>query len=441
MAMPLAAGAATAQTDVQAILKRELRRSEPDYITYVPGHWDGSTKDGLNEHFLVFDGPDGSFMAVWTQSDRASGLRGSRQKNRIMFSRSTDDGKSWAKPSHVVGPRNEDDPEFMASWGFPLVSRKGRIYVVYNQNIGNKGWIEMHTGRMAAVYSDDRGATWSKPQQIAMPASKYDDPEGKIPAEWIVWQLPMRDLKGRWFVGYSHWVTPSRAFYKKTANWTEIESVVEFMRFENIEEHPEPSGIKVRYSGWGDQALRAPYWKDPLLSVAQEPSIVRLPDKRLFCVMRTNAGCIWYSTSKDDGETWSNTRPLLRKDHGTPILQPVSCCPIYTLADGRFVLLHHNTTGDHSEGANSAFPRNPAYLALGEFRPNADQPVWFSESKLFLDTAGVSVNGEKTMQTGIGLYSSFTTRKGENVLWHPDRKFFLVGKKVTPEFLAGLRVP
>jgi hypothetical protein len=67
--------------------------------------------------------------------------------------------------------------------------------------------------------------------------------------------------------------------------------------------------------------------------------------------------------------------------------------------------------------------------------------VWFSESKLFLDTAGVSVNGEKTMQTGIGLYSSFTTRKGENVLWHPDRKFFLVGKRVTPEFLAGLRVP
>jgi len=97
------AGQAPAQNDVRTTIERELRRTKPDYVAYVPGHWDGSTHDSLNEHFLVFDGPDQSLMAVWTQSDGASG-GGSRQKNRIRFSRSTDEGATWEKPSHVAGP-------------------------------------------------------------------------------------------------------------------------------------------------------------------------------------------------------------------------------------------------------------------------------------------------------------------------------------------------
>ena len=52
-------------------LQKELRRSQPDYIVYVPGSFDGSTHDGHNEHFLVFDGPDGSLMAIWTQNFNA----------------------------------------------------------------------------------------------------------------------------------------------------------------------------------------------------------------------------------------------------------------------------------------------------------------------------------------------------------------------------------
>jgi hypothetical protein len=184
-----------------------------------------------------------------------------------------------------------------------------------------------------------------------------------------------------------------------------------------------------------------------LLSIAQEPSIVRLPDKRLFTVMRTNTGYIWYSVSADDGQTWGNPRPLLRKDHGRPILQPVGSCPIYQLADGRYVLLHHNNPGDRlTRPEQTAEPRRPAFIALGEFRPGADQPIWFSESKQLMDNDGIGPSGQKPtpqrrVNTNIGVYSSFTTRGGENVLWHPDRKCFLVGKKITPEFLADLKVP
>jgi len=428
----------------QAILRKEVQRSKPDYIVYVPRSLDGSTHDLHNEHFLVFEGPDGSLMAIWTQNINAPN---GPVANRIRFTKSTDNGVTWAEPSHVVGPRTPDDPTHMASWAFPMVSKSGRIYVIYNQNQGNGGWIQMHTGTMDGLYSDDNGATWSKPQNIPMPRSPYDDPTGKIPGEWIVWQIPMRDLKGGYFVGYTHWVNRAVAALKKVESWTQIESVVEFMRFENIDENPEPKDLRVKYSAWGDQALRVPHFMYPLCSVAQEPSLVRLPDKRLFCVMRTNSGYIWYSISTDDGQPWCNPRPLLRKDHGLPILQPVGCCPIYQLADGRYVLLHHNNRGDIVKKPEATSgPRRPAFIALGEFRPGADQPIWFSESKQLMDTDGFRADGTPPVEgrhgsTDIGVYSSFTTRDGVNVLWHPDRKTFLVGKKITPEFLADLKVP
>ncbi|MCX6892093.1 MAG: sialidase family protein [Verrucomicrobia bacterium] len=433
-----------AASGVKETLQREVRRSQPDYVVFVPGSFDGSTRDGHNEHFLVFDGPDGSLMAIWTQDTKAPDAA---VGNRIVFSRSTDEGASWSPPSHLAGPATPDDPAHMASWGFPMVSKSGRIYVVYNRNQGNAGWIQMHTGTMEGIYSDDKGVTWSKPQGIPMPKSIYDDPKGEIPAEWIVWQSPMRDLKGGFFVGYTHWVNRAAATLKKVESWTQIESVVEFMRFENVDANPEPKDLRVKYSGWGEKALRVPHYKHPLLSIAQEPSIVRLPDKRLFCVMRTNSGYIWYSVSADDGETWCNPRPLLRKDGGLPILQPLGCCPIYQLSDGRYALLHHNNRGNMEAKPEATYgPRRPAFIALGEFRAGAEQPVWFSESKQLMDTDGLRYDGTppiigKHGSTDIGVYSSFTTRKGNDVLWHPDRKFYLVGKKITPDFLADLKVP
>jgi len=440
------AGQAPAQNDVRTTIERELRRTKPDYVAYVPGHWDGSTHDSLNEHFLVFDGPDQSLMAVWTQSDGASG-GGSRQKNRIRFSRSADEGATWEKPSHVAGPTSIADPAPMTSWAFPMVAKSGRIYVVFNQNDGQKAWIQMHTGTMAGVYSDDRGRTWSRPQDTAMPASPHDDPAGKVPPEWIVWQRPMRDLTGGYFAGYTRWLHPARARWKNIEAWTQIESVVEFMRFENVDADPEPRDLKIRYSAWGDKALRAPYYRDPLLSIAQEPSLVRLPDKSLFCAMRSNSGYLWYSLSKDDGRNWCNPRPLLRRDFGEPLLHPVSCSPIYQLADGRYVLFHHNHRGDFEARPEKTHgPRVPSCLVLGEFRPNADQPIWFSESKQLMDLDNMAVNGlpvspQNPLNSGLSLYSSFTTRRGNNVLWYPERKFFLLGKKIDAGLLAGLSVP
>lgn len=415
-------------------IETELHRTKPDYIVYVPKSLDGSTYDTGNEHFLVFKGPDGTLMAVWTQSSYEGA-----GDHRIMFTRSLEEGFTWNEPVRIAGPPRPGEG-YMASWGFPLVSRSGRIYVLWNQYQGIDDVVHQHTGTMDGCYSDDLGRSWSRPQTIPMPRSPYDSPDPKVPSNWIVWQIPIRDLRGRWFTGFSRWVSKAVRTPPHNNSWTAWETVVEFMRFENVDDDPEPADLKVTYSEPG-QALRVPHYSNPLLSVAQEPSIVRLPDKRLFCIMRTMAGCIWYSVSDDDGQTWSNPEPLLRRDHGLPILQPLCCCPIYELSEGRYLLLHHNNNGrvDGHLPEETKFNRRPAFIAVGEYRPDAEQPIWFSESKQLMDNDGVPIGPLQRLECGV--YCSFMRLGDDWVLWHPDRKFFLVGKKITEEFLADLKVP
>ena len=435
--------------EMKEYMKKSALRTNPDYVCYVPGSYDGSTEDSDNEHFLVFDGPDGSLMTIWTQHQGSWAA----MRSHIVFSRSTDKGVTWSTPRHIAGPNQKGDKTLPAVWAFPMVSKSGRIYVLWNQNQGIEGWNYLHCGTMSGMYSDDNGKTWTTPQDIPMPKSIYNDPEGKIPGEWIVWQKPERAPDGKYTIGYTHWVNRAVAFYNGKdrlppllagtgMSWVWWESVVEFMKFENLDKNPEPKDLKISYLSCDENALRVPNYMEPRLSIAQEPSIVTLPDKRLFCTMRTGSGYIWYTLSSDNGKTWCNPRPLLRRDHGSPILQPLGCCPVYKLADGRYVLLHHNNRGGISDPSNIWGPRTPAYLALGEFRSGADQPIWFSESKVFLDNKSLNSAGE--FQKGcydLASYTSFTNTKGKNILWYPDAKCWLLGKEVTEKFLNDLKVP
>jgi hypothetical protein len=94
---------------------------------------------------------------------------------------------------------------------------------------------------------------------------------------------------------------------------------------------------------------------------------------------------------------------------------------------------------------NMRNPRRPAFIALGEFRPGADQPIWFSDSKEFADNGGYDVFGRPITDLrkaqDIAVYPSFTVKDGVNVLWYCDRMCFLLGKRITDAFLADLVVP
>ena len=56
-----------------------------------------------------------------------------------------------------------------------------------------------------------------------------------------------------------------------------------------------------------------------------------------------------------------------------------------------------------------------------------------------MDNDGVPL-GYKGGRADLAMYASVTIRKGNTALWYPDRKFFLLGKRITREFLAGLEV-
>jgi len=71
-------------------------------------------------------------------------------------------------------------------------------------------------------------------------------------------------------------------------------------------------------------------------------------------------------------------------------------------------------------------------MVQGRYVPDAKQPVWFDEPKLYMDHSGLSLGApQRDGRVDLALYSSFTLRKGKAVLWYPDRKFFLLGREIS----------
>lgn len=420
--------------DLKARIPAQLHISKPDFVVFVPEVTDVGVNDTGNEHFLVFDGPDGSLMAVWTQSSAET-----QPDQHIAFARSADEGMTWTKPRIIAGPKKPGDGH-MASWAYPLVSTSGRIYVLYSQHIGKTDQFVHHTGWLHGIFSDDNGATWSAPQNVPLRRSIRDNPDPTMPPNILCWQKPNRLGKdGKYFAGITRWtsfaVTPN-----PTKAWISADSHVEFMRFENIDGNPEPKDITISWFAFNDKALSVPYPGHPEVSACQEPTVVKLPDGRLFCTMRTASGSPYWSVSADTGETWTPPRPLLRKDGGAPLQHPLSPCPMYdvggnTAGSGRYVLFIHNHDGHYKNYGpeDTGFHRRPIHLVRGTFKPGAEQPVWFDEPQLFFDHDGVSLGKPGTNgRLDLALYSSFTVRNGNPVLWYPERKFFLLGKRIAP---------
>src|SRR5262249_44243420 len=161
------------------------------------------------------------------------------------------------------------------------------------------------------------------------------------------------------------------------------DSVVEFMRFDNLDENPAPSHIQISWFAFDKDAITVPLPGHPETSVCQEPSIVKLPDGRFFCVMRTAAGSPYWTASTDDGLTWSKPRLLRRTAAVEALKPPLSPCPFFALggpaaASGRYALFIHNHDGNFNgfKPTDTSLHRRPIYRVNGTFKPGAEQPVW-----------------------------------------------------------------
>ena len=415
-----------------ARLQRTLKSTGPEYVVFVPQLAADQMSDTGNEHFLVCDGPDGSLMAVWTQSTHEG-----QPDQHIVFAQSGDQGITWSKPRLIAGPAKAGQGH-IASWAFPLVSNRGRIYVLYSQHVGKFDTFFHTSGLLAGVYSDDCGKTWSAPQIIPMPRTSRCHPDDAYPANWIVWQKPLRLAKHRrYLVGFTRW-TSGAVKKNPTPSWTSHDSVVEFMRFENLDAHPQVADLKIAWLAHDTNALTVPFPGHPEVSACQEPAIVKLPDSRLFAVMRTATGSPYWTQSRDAGETWSTPKPLLRRDGGVPLKHPLSPCPLFDMgggsaASGHYALFIHNHDGNYQgfKPTDTSFHRRPIYVVAGRFQRKAEQPVWFGEPQFFMDHDGLPLGppGQRG-RIDLALYSSVTVRGGKTTLWYPDRKFFLLGKEI-----------
>ncbi|NCQ30619.1 MAG: hypothetical protein AUJ96_05760 [Armatimonadetes bacterium CG2_30_66_41] len=415
----------------------DWQRSNPDLVVYLPKGEQHHDTD--NEHFLVFESPSGNeLLTIWTQSSCEG-----RGDNHAMIARSAD-GKTWPDPQFLRGTRpGTTDPQ--AGWAFPVVSRSGRIYCFYTKQAELNDGNPQGCGTMGCCYSDDEGHTWTDGAEVPMPRNAFDNADPRVPRNWIVWQLPIRDRHGRVFTGYTQTTSPS--VHPPVEGWWQWGSRCQFMRFDNLDEGPDPADLVVTWLPDDTRGLEVAH-PHTGQSAVSEPSLVLLPDGRLFTTMRAWTGHVWYSVSTDDGHTWRPPAIMRYRDGGEPVLHPLAPCPIYALRDGRYLLVFHNNDGRvgthnqrdvHWNTNHLDFVRNPAFLAVGEFRPDAEQPLWFSPPKQLLDTDGIPIGPKGTAE--IATYTSLTEWRGQRILWYPDRKYYLLGKYLPDELLGDMTVP
>ena len=410
-------------------------RTNPDYVIYLPKT--PGERDEYADHIHVFYTPGGDLMCIWTQAAYESA-----PDMRVVYSRSQDGGKTWLPIQVIDEPKHKN---ITPALGFPLISRSGRMYCLYNQNLsyGDQG---LFNGPLRVKYSDDDGHTWiASGVDIPWRRTRFDHPDPKVSPTGIVWQQPLRDGKNRMIVGFTRWSSPMAYPRPIGGNRNHLDTQCELMRFDNVDDGPHPKDLKITWLPDEEGTIRVSPEIEPEASrgysLAQEPGIALLPDGRLFMTMRTVTGYIWYTVSEDHGHSWQPTQPLRYRDNGEKIEHPKSPEPLYRLVDGRYLLFYHNHRGyrDGATGPWDMDARRPIYMTVGEFRPEAEQPIWFSQPKFLFDTQKVRVG--VTRLWWLAMYASLTEHRGQRTFWYSDRKQFVLGKNITDEMLADMTVP
>jgi hypothetical protein len=400
---------------------RDILVNRPDYVVFIPKQPRDKEKrdpsrpgDTYNDHFQVLNNTNGTLFAFWTQASKEADI-----DQHIVFSKSLDKGETWSGPVILAGSPNKKNPGLLASWQQPMLSKSGRLYVLWNQQVTSRG---PHCGNMFGICSDDEGETWSAPKRVPMQRMSRDPEDPLIPPSWCNWQRPLRLGKdGKYLVAVSR--------HGKAPNEAKGACTIEFLQFDNIDDDPAVEDIKLSWFATNEKVLKVEHEK--FGSANEEAGIVKLPDGRLFALTRTCAGHPFWSQSRDDGVTWSEPKKLLERDGGTAYLHPRSPCPIYDwkgceAASGFYFALVHNTFDFTAEREYQK--RGPLYLIAGRFNPNAEQPIEFAPPRLFAER-----------ENGNSFYSSYTVVDGKGVLWFPDNKFYLLGRVIGEEWFEGVK--
>lgn len=200
---------------------------------------------------------------------------------RVCAVRSTDNGRSWG-PAEVVAdtPWDDRDPHVCQLADGTVICNWFTYYAGATPRPGNPNpYKEIWLAR-----SSDSGHTWTEPELIR---STADDHWGC--------SAPIRQMPDGTLI---------MPIYKELPDPLRVWSAV----------------ITSTDGGltWG-----APVMVDPENDDNDEPDIIRLPNGRLLCVMRSNRGdcTMWQSWSEDGAKSWSTSTPVGFPGHAPYLLR------------------------------------------------------------------------------------------------------------------------
>jgi len=416
----------------------ERRRTCPDYEIYIPAPEEAQLHDGENEGVKILRCND-KLKAFWIQ-----GTAEGHPDTRYVSAESTDGGKTWSKPRLLLG--GDHDPKTgkrRICGGFPLRNAQGRVYFFINRSTGVQDPVE--NGEFVIYTSDDDGETLENETVIAYPkCAEIDNDDPAVPAAWTPFAPPIRLKEGRYIGGCTHWWSLTKSKPREYWDWSMAESSVDMYYIDNLDDNPLPKDIKFNWDNAGLKGLVARQAVNPRYFLAQEPSVVELPDGRLMVVFRTSAGSPFYALSNDRGASWGPTQRLLYSDGENPILQPRSPCPLWEIGpkgSGEYLLIIHNHDGHFGPWRpyDTCQHRRPLFAVHGRFVPGANQPIEFSEPMLLMDNNGIRWGHGPVRIADIALYGDLTCDGDKVTLWYADRKHFLLGKDIDMDVFRNMR--
>ena len=211
---------------------------------------------------------DGAWLCVMTTGAGHEGAGG----QHIVAIRSEDHGATWSRPVDI---EPADGPE--ASWGMPLITPSGRVYVFYVYN-GDR-----ITGRRADMlgwycyrYSDDGGASWSARHRLPMRKTAVDrsnDWEGDVQIFWGIGKPIVFDDTA--IFGFTK---IGRYMLDASEGW--------FYRSPNLLSERDPAAIRWELLPKGDHGLRDTEHG----SIQSEQNLVPLSNGDLYCMYRATHG-------------------------------------------------------------------------------------------------------------------------------------------------------
>ena len=416
----------------------DWRRTNPDLVLSLPK--EPTSYGEHQDHVLVDITPGGDLLAIWTLSVTESALA-------VVYARSTDGGVSWTEPQWIDGPRGEPGQD--CSFGFPVLSKNGRIYCFYNESYG------IGEGRINALlrckYSDDDGHSWiGSDVKTRYRRTKWDHPDPAVLERCIVWQKPVRDAKGRHIVpGYAFnrlggapaprrqphgrlgpvrgvplGVSAFREYRRRTAARGRADYLPAGRRGPGRGHHLLRAAclaglLFLPGAGHSAAARRAPFHGD-----------AHLERGRSGTRSRTTTGTRGGAPRSCATATAAISCSIRSRRHPCFDWTTAAICSSFRINDG---------WGYGGRGPLALESRRPQFMAVGEFRPDAHQPVWFSEPMLLFDTQKVGVY--PLYMWWLSMYASLTEHNGKRIFWYTDRKVFSLGRYITDEMLAPLTVP